>query len=86
MARRHTSKQDVARNSLLAGSISGIASTVVMYPMDVIRTKMQRDGGRPLSVLRQTIQHGGLRAIYTEMTIPLAAQAIYLQGDGLCRQ
>jgi hypothetical protein len=61
----------------LAGSISGIASTVAMYPMDVIRTKMQSDGGRPVSVLRQTIQHGGLRALYTGMTLPLAAQAIY---------
>lgn len=34
-------KQHVVRNSLFAGSIAGVSSTLVCHPFDVIRTKMQ---------------------------------------------
>jgi Mitochondrial carrier protein len=78
-------ESNVVRNSILAGSISGIVSTIVLYPMDVIRTKMQTAGNTshhhhhrgPIQVVRHTIQHGGVRALYTGMTLPLAAQAVY---------
>ena len=76
----------VARNSLIAGSLAGITSTLVCYPFDVLRTKMQsaalespqqaRPAG-PLQVLRHTLHNGGVRALYTGLTMPLTAQAVY---------
>jgi hypothetical protein len=103
-----TRDQNVVRNSLMAGSISGMASTAVLYPLDVLRTKMQSASilgatastsaststassssslakssanaaasRGPLQVLKHTLQHGGVRALYTGLTLPLAAQAIY---------
>jgi hypothetical protein len=65
--------------SLIAGSCSGILSTVILYPMDVIRTKMQTGncGRGPINVLRHAIQHGGIRAMYIGMALPLGAQALY---------
>jgi solute carrier family 25 (mitochondrial carnitine/acylcarnitine transporter), member 20/29 len=65
--------------SLVSGSCSGILSTIMLYPMDVIRTKMQTGGcGRgPIEVVRHTVTHGGVKALYTGMALPLAAQAIY---------
>jgi hypothetical protein len=98
-----TRDNHVVRNSLMAGSISGMASTAVIYPLDVIRTKMQSASilassstgstgtgnsasaaaanaaanRGPLQVLKHTLQHGGVRALYTGLTLPLAAQAIY---------
>jgi len=80
---------NVVRNSILAGSVSGMASTVILYPMDLLRTSMQAASmttgagggaglsGGPLQVLRQTIKHGGFRALYTGIPLPLAAQAVY---------
>ena len=65
------------RTSLIAGSCSGILSTIVMYPMDVVRTKMQTSVGGPLHVLTHTVEHGGVRALYTGLALPLAAQAVY---------
>ena len=65
--------------SLIAGSCSGILSTLILYPMDVIRTKMQTGncGRGPINVLRHTIQHGGIQSLYIGMALPLGAQAVY---------
>ncbi|GAX15770.1 hypothetical protein FisN_3Lu213 [Fistulifera solaris] len=81
------SRSSLVRNSIVAGSCSGIASTIVLYPMDVLRTKMQassvqqsmglRPSHGPLYVLRHTLQHGGIPALYTGINLPLAAQVIY---------
>jgi Mitochondrial carrier protein len=94
---------NIVRNSLAAGSVSGVVATVVLYPLDVIRTKMQAEailsttaratapagtmstvvassavGGGPIQVLRHVMQHGGgIRALYTGMAVPLAAQGVY---------
>ena len=63
----------------MAGSVSGMASTVVLYPLDVLRTKLQAQAAAtgPLAVLRQTLQFGGVGALYTGATLPLLAQALY---------
>jgi hypothetical protein len=77
------SANHVIRNSICAGSLSGIASTLVVYPFDVLRTKMQaqntslRTAPGPLFVFNHTWQHGGFRALYTGLSLPLQAQAIY---------
>lgn len=71
-------ERNSASVSLIAGSCSGILSTMALYPMDVLRTKMQTGaGGGPIQVFRHTIVHGGVRALYTGMALPLAAQAVY---------
>ncbi|KAL3910074.1 MAG: hypothetical protein SGILL_007835 [Bacillariaceae sp.] len=89
--------QNVIRNSLLAGSAAGMASTIACHPFDVLRVKMQSSASvvastsstaaaaasinaKPLGIygtLRSTIQYGGLRALYTGLALPLAAQAVY---------
>jgi Mitochondrial carrier protein len=80
-------RSHVVRNSLLAGSVAGITSTLACHPFDVIRTKMQSaslsmsgstNAARgPMQVVSQTLQHGGFKALYTGLALPLAAQAIY---------
>jgi Mitochondrial carrier protein len=69
------------RSSLIAGSCAGIASTICLYPMDVLRTKLQQQQSMsqygPWYVFRTTIQHGGIRALYTGITMPLLAQTVY---------
>jgi solute carrier family 25 carnitine/acylcarnitine transporter 20/29 len=76
---RQNDDRNQVQISLIAGSCSGILSTIILYPMDVIRTKMQTGncGRGPINVLRHTIQHGGIQALYTGMALPLAAQAVY---------
>jgi hypothetical protein len=69
-------------NSLLAGSVAGIASTIVCHPFDVLRVKMQSASLATSSAgvsgtFRHTVHNGGFRALYTGLTMPLAAQAIY---------
>lgn len=58
-----------------------MVSTSVLYPMDVLRTKLQANNGAgaggPLTVLRQTLRYGGIGALYTGLTLPLCAQALY---------
>jgi solute carrier family 25 carnitine/acylcarnitine transporter 20/29 len=80
----NASPNNVIRNSLLSGSVAGVASTLVCHPFDVLRVKMQSTA---LSVstastgvtgtFRNTIQYGGVRALYTGLALPLAAQAVY---------
>ena len=90
ITRRTTLKRQrtdrVVINSILAGSVAGIMSTSVVYPFDLIRTKMQSVGmgikdttltSTPFQVLQHTIKHGGIRALYTGISVPLAAQALY---------
>jgi mitochondrial ornithine carrier protein len=90
ITRRTTLKRQrtdrVVLNSILAGSVAGIMSTSVVYPFDLIRTKMQSVGmgikgatsnSTPFQVFQHTLKHGGIRALYTGISVPLAAQALY---------
>ncbi|MGK3755677.1 MAG: solute carrier family 25 carnitine/acylcarnitine transporter 20/29 [Bacillariaceae sp.] len=81
------------RNSLLAGSAAGIASTFVCHPFDVLRVKMQSSAPVTatattnaknvttvglVGTLRNTLHYGGgMRALYTGLAMPLFFQAIY---------
>lgn len=60
---------------LLAGGISGIASWVFMYPIDVIKSRIQADGdGKDqryhslVDCIKKTYRTGGLRAFSQGMT------------------
>ena len=73
---------NLVRNSLLAGSASGMASIIACHPFDVLRVKMQSSAlastQRGLSgTVRHTLQLGGIRALYTGLALPLGAQAVY---------
>eukprot|EP00535_Pseudo-nitzschia_heimii_P011041 CAMPEP_0197198838 /NCGR_PEP_ID=MMETSP1423-20130617/33574_1 /TAXON_ID=476441 /ORGANISM="Pseudo-nitzschia heimii, Strain UNC1101" /LENGTH=370 /DNA_ID=CAMNT_0042652677 /DNA_START=280 /DNA_END=1392 /DNA_ORIENTATION=- len=82
-------KDDAIRNSLLAGSVAGVTSTIACHPFDVLRVKMQTSAPAAmtttnsraaglLGTLRDTLRcGGGLRALYTGLAMPLAAQAVY---------
>jgi len=82
-----TKRKHAVRNSILAGSMAGIVSTMLFHPMDVIRTKMQSNAlsqqsallksSSPVSVFIKTIQHGGYKSLYTGMELPLLAQTLY---------
>jgi len=84
-------QSNVVRNSLLAGSAAGIASTIAVHPFDVLRVKMQSSAPAVMTsvstttravglvgTLRNTLHYGGgVRALYTGLAMPLAGQAIY---------
>ena len=86
-------KDDVILNSLLAGSVAGVASTIACHPFDVLRVKMQTSAPAAMTsasttknsrtaglvgTLRDTLRYGGgPRALYTGLAMPLAAQAVY---------
>ena len=49
-----------------------------MYPTELIRVKMQSCHKiSPWQAVTKTVQHGGFRALYTGLTLPLAAQMVY---------
>lgn len=83
---------NVVRNSLLAGSAAGIASTIACHPFDVLRVQMQSSAPATMTsasttttravglmgTLRNVLRYGGgVRALYTGLAMPLGAQAIY---------
>lgn len=85
-------EHNVVRNSILAGSLAGISSTLAVHPFDVIRTMVQSTTQKEIingatskvtasssvhKALRQTLQNGGFRALYAGLSVPLFAQAIY---------
>lgn len=66
-----------ALESLVAGSISGMAGIVVCHPLDVIRTQMQIKSlslGKSITLINQ---EGGVRAFFKGIGVPFAAQAVY---------
>ena len=75
-------KSNVMRNSVLAGSMAGMASSIVCYPFELLRIKIQTQALETgsagiVGTFRQTIQNGGFRALYTGLSLPLGAQAFY---------
>jgi hypothetical protein len=86
------SADNAVRNSLIAGSVAGVMSTIAVHPFDVLRVKMQSSAPATMTsasntttkilglrgTLRNTLRSGGgLRALYTGLAMPLAAQAVY---------
>jgi hypothetical protein len=77
-----SSSSNTVYNSLRAGSVAGVAATIICHPFDVLRVKMQSaslatPSAGVTGTFRHTVHHGGFRALYTGLTMPLAAQAIY---------
>lgn len=76
MTQQHRSPTPL--ESLIGGSISGMASVIVCHPLDVIRTKIQVDHHL---TLRQAIvtpfKESGFAGFYKGFTVPFAAQIVY---------
>ena len=82
-------QKNVVRNSLLAGSVAGVASTIAVHPFDVLRVKMQSSAPATMAsssntkavglvgTVRNMLHLGGVRSLYTGLAMPLAAQAVY---------
>lgn len=81
----HTNNYSSVGNSIFAGSIAGATSCIIFHPLDVLRTRIQISLStnkyvykkRPLALLTHIIRHGGIYAIYTGLSVPLAAQSCY---------
>ncbi|CAA6669425.1 unnamed protein product [Spirodela intermedia] len=54
---------NVALVSLACGSLSGIASSTVTFPLDLVRRRMQLEGGL-FAAFRDIVQSEGLRGLY----------------------
>lgn len=69
-----------AGKDLFAGSCAGIASIVVCYPMDIIRTRLQTTSSTKFTgafdAFTKTIKGEGFTGLYKGMASPLAAQAL----------
>lgn len=64
--------------SLIAGSISGMAAVIACHPLDVIRTKMQVEHNLSIrQAVSSSIQDNGIRSLYKGFFVPFAAQIVY---------
>jgi solute carrier family 25 carnitine/acylcarnitine transporter 20/29 len=65
---------------LFAGSVAGMVSLAVCYPLDIVRTRLQTsDASRFNGVIdcfAKTVKGEGFLALYKGMSSPLAAQAL----------
>jgi solute carrier family 25 carnitine/acylcarnitine transporter 20/29 len=65
---------------LFAGSLAGMTSLLVCYPLDIVRTRLQTsDASRFKGVIDcfvKTVRGEGFLALYKGMSSPLAAQAL----------
>jgi len=64
---------------LAAGSVAGMASTMVCHPLDTVRTRLQtsRKYRGALHCVQETASREGLLAFYKGLSGPLMAQAVY---------
>ena len=69
--------------TLLAGSCAGVLAQLLIYPFDVVRTRVQATGASVGACLRGALRpasRGGrpsVSGLYVGLSFPLAAQAVY---------
>lgn len=68
--------------SIVAGSGAGIISTLIMYPLEFLRTRLQQQAATaslgPVQILRTVLyEGGGIKGLYTGLPLPLMAQIVY---------
>ena len=75
-----SSSYSPAMLNLLAGGGAGVVETVMTYPLDLVRTRVQMaqagaGGGSVLGLLRAIVEtEGGLRRLYRGMLPPLVSE------------
>lgn len=60
-------KGHLGRNVLLSGMASGIIEGTLMQPLEFLKTRLQINEGRPVSLgmaLREALQQGGIKQLY----------------------
>lgn len=65
--------------NLFAGALSGICELLVMYPLDVIKTRAQQVGAPNISIpgsLLQLVKEGGIPRLYRGILPPLMIEPI----------
>lgn len=75
-----TPSLSAATKSVIAGSVSGMASVVVCHPLDTIRTRLQISPLRFrgfVDCARQTLEREGARGLYKGFLPPFFSQAVY---------
>ena len=73
-----STRKPTAYESLLAGSVSGMAAVVVCHPLDVIRTKIQLNHNLTLSqAVQLSWSEGGIKGLYKGFVMPFVAQVMY---------
>lgn len=77
---RQMSAWEKTAKDLFAGSVAGMVSLAVCYPLDIVRTRLQTtDASRFNGVIdcfAKTVKGEGFLALYKGMSSPLAAQAL----------
>jgi solute carrier family 25 (mitochondrial carnitine/acylcarnitine transporter), member 20/29 len=69
-------RQRDVRNSLIAGSCSGVVSTFALYPLEFVRVQLQQNAQRTMvDICKEALQRPAL--LYTGLSLPLAAQTVY---------
>ena len=79
-SRTPTPQLSVRTKSLVAGSVSGMASVVVCHPLDTIRTRLQLSSRRFhgfYHCVKQTVQQESMRGLYKGFLPPFWSQGIY---------
>jgi len=72
-----------ATKQVLSGSVAGISATIVVHPLDTIRTRLQTaevSGAKysgALDCAVKTLRYEGWKALYKGIWSPLMAQAVY---------
>eukprot|EP00658_Telonema_sp_P-2_P051068 TRINITY_DN39085_c0_g1_i1.p1 TRINITY_DN39085_c0_g1~~TRINITY_DN39085_c0_g1_i1.p1 ORF type:complete len:354 (-),score=84.55 TRINITY_DN39085_c0_g1_i1:175-1236(-) len=72
---------------MLAGSLSGITTTVLTYPLDLIRSRLMMSGGNYRGIAdcaRQTVAAEGLRGLYAGLAPTLAGIVPYTGINFTC--
>lgn len=79
----HRAKQAMAaaeapsqQSTVVAGAASGITGSIVGYPMDSVKTRLQASGDTdksPRDVLQRTLRNEGIRGLYRGITPPLVS-------------
>ena len=63
--------------ALASGSLAGMLSQLFIYPLDVLRTRVQSSGQSVSSTFTSSLKRGGVRNLYAGLSFPLSAQAVY---------
>lgn len=81
----HTNNSNSLHVNFLCGSLAGFLSTLMAYPLDVIRTRLSLG-----TTLKQSLISSGGRGLYTGLTINLIEimpyVGIYMSTYDLCRR
>ena len=80
MKSNHQDK-NLAYNSLIAGSVSGMTSLLICHPMDILRTKIQLSNSSKINYSLGSIENYNLKSViqtyYKGLLPPLLAQSVY---------